>query len=43
MYYRAPGPLAQRLERATHNRPVVGSNPTRATKPPLAHREEQAT
>lgn len=25
------GPLAQRLERATHNRPVAGSNPARAT------------
>lgn len=37
VYYFVLGPLAQWLERATHNRSVVGSNPTRATKPPLAH------
>lgn len=41
MYHFAPGPLAQWLERATHNRPVAGSSPARATRPPLAHREER--
>ena len=29
---RSPGPIAQRLERLTHNQRVAGSNPAGATK-----------
>lgn len=35
-------PFRAVVRASTHNRPVVASSPIRGTRPPLAHREEQA-
>lgn len=40
MLLHTQGPLAQWLEQTTHNRPVAGSSPARATKSSFRYQEE---
>ncbi|CAR14152.1 hypothetical protein ECUMN_2981 [Escherichia coli UMN026] len=40
MLLHTQGPLAQWLEQTTHNRPVAGSSPARATKSLFTYQEE---